>query len=262
MPGIPFALSVGAATSDRIDCGTGSSLAFTENTKMTALLWFQITTFTANRQLFAQNATDGNGGPRLLLDGTSELHFVVNRGPVGTANCDVTTNNAALVVGVPYVVAVTFDAAATQNGHVFLGSLTQPITELTYAGAANLSGNVTTTTAWVWFNRATIFNTAVQCLAWVGARYNAILDLAEMRAWQANPFRQVRPELALCQAFAANGTGRVIDRSGNNNHGTITGAIPTSNYLPGLVSPRRTSMDVGAILRTPWHYYAQMRGAA
>ena len=34
--------------------------------------------------------------------------------------------------------------------------------------------------------------------------------------------------------IGANGTGGVIDVSGNGFHGTVSGALPTSDYLPSV----------------------------
>jgi hypothetical protein len=46
-----------------------------------------------------------------------------------------------------------------------------------------------------------------------------------------------RPTGAACAGFwrpGSNGRGPVWDESGNNNHGTITGAIPTNDFLPRI----------------------------
>jgi len=255
---ISTALKFGAATSDRVSTPNSSVIQQNESSIFTVIVWFQLTTFTANRRIVSKNGADGAGGLDVFLNGTTELLIRNSR---SVANAQIITSDAALVLNQPYCLMITHDTADTLFFTSYLGTLVQPLRKLNVASGQNGSGTTTSTAPFVWGNQASASPTqALQCLMWGGALFMRHLRLAEGHQWQRNLFV---PGAVLLQRHGANGPSRVIDESGYGHNGAITGALLTMANLPLSVSGPQRYWDVGTVVTgKPWHYYAQMRGAA
>lgn len=142
----------------------------------------------------------------------------------------------------PMCLFITGDQAASPVIHIYIGYLESPLAEVTYATTTDGSGAFTSIAAQPFrMNSTEVPDVSFSGMchhAWVFE--NRILAMTEMtqlgESYQAG--RGMKPSL-MCR-YGANGTGKVLDESGNNYHGTITGAYPTNAVLP-RVSRRRAA---------------------
>ncbi len=247
-----MALTFGAATSDRVACGSNAVL---DNLNpLTILAWVYPTTLTAGR--FICNKGTGlhtqNGFP---LSGTGgDIEYIRGR---ATTDADRWTNSTPLAtLNKWYCVAATFDSTQTPNSHIYTGTLTTMMAEATYnASSADGSGAVFDDSAnnFVIGNKnAASFNSAFQGRLAVLAYFNRVLTLGEIKSWQFNPRK-----LSGCVGFwilGFNGTGNQPDLSGNFNAGTVTGAA-VSGHVP--LRPAFGALEVGELKGVSAQQYSQ-----
>ena len=130
--------------------------------------------------------------------------------------------------------AATWNTAGSDSDQrLYAGGLTTPLVEAAaYVTQTVGSGSVTSNAAanlFVGNTSAGNSNSFPGLIALVKI-WNRRLSLDELRRHQSNLACS-----AQCVLFAwpgKNGRGTVFDESGNNNHGTITGAIPTADTVP------------------------------
>lgn len=244
MPG--YALTFGAATTDRVDCGQDASVVNLD--PYTWLCWVYPTTLTAFRQIMNM------AGQKLfqLFNTLGDIRLQVQR----TSTTTYATNDKPLaVLNQWYFVAGVFDSSATVTGHVYTGTVQKPAVESTYGTATAGSGTVTSDSAgpMVIGNRTT-GDTPVQGSVGTTAVIAAALSLQDVRYWQRwtidpnwRPDRRFSTRLFMRPGKHSGGTQ--IDYSGYGNHGATTGAAPTTNGVPTRMTARRRALrQAGSVI--------------
>lgn len=230
-----MALTFGALTSDRVNCG--SAAAIDDFAAFTMLTWCYPTALNDNRTLISKTGGPGTGKYLTAKLTAGNLALTVDR---ATADGVYVTNDTPLsTLNKWYLVAATYDEAATPSIRIYVGDLAAIAVERTYGTATNGSGATGTDAA----NSLLIGNFSTNNLAWQGriavASYiNRALTLQEIISWQFRP-RVISGCLGLWQ-LGWNGVSTQPDYSGNANNGTVTGAtvgdhVPLGPFF-GMVS--------------------------
>lgn len=224
---LPSALKFGAALSDRVEFGAAASLLTLD--PVTWVAWANANTLTSGRRIMAK-AVSGQSFSLRLNNGTGDLRFDRTR---AGGQSDLRTNSSPLVLNQWVFVAATWSSATSPVAHIYTGTLLTPATEASYGTNNDSSGAVTSDAAGPMCvgNLPTTNDVAFQGLIAGAGVANVILTLEQIRSLQA--FLRPLVGTVLCASpLARNGTGLVHDDSGLGNHGTITGAVPTSDVLP------------------------------
>lgn len=217
------------AATNLVNCGSAASLD--DLTTGTRILWVYPTTVNGRLMEKASNSRfDANTGGNLeLLIGraTTSMNYI----SVGST---VATNTWQCV-------ACTYDIGGNV-GHIYIGTLTSAMAEVSYATAKTGSGAIISDAAssLIIGNRASGAFTHQGAIADV-AIFNRVLTIGELRDWQFNPRKMTG-----CVGFwrlGSNGTTNVPDLSGNFNTGSITGTtvsahVPMRSFRMGLSSIR------------------------
>jgi hypothetical protein len=186
----------------------------------------------AAERVLLQKGRISAGGKQFINRTDRNLRVTMDR---ATSDLVYTTNTTPIVVGMPQCFAFTFNSANAANNlvHIYAGDLMTPLSECAYSATNDGSGSFPSD------NSASdpfrVANTPAATTSMVGVQWVCayIADewtLDELRDWQYHPRPMLNTRLFL--RLARNGRGGVYDESGNNNNGTITGAIPTNDYLP------------------------------
>ena len=212
------ALAFGAATSDRVDCGSAADI---DNlTTVALLLWVYPTTLTLGRQLIAkQSATGWN---IRLNDATGNIRFFWFR--TGT-NLNFATNDTPLAtLSVWYKVFVT--CVPGTGTHIYSAPLNSALTERTY-GTSAPGGAPTTADAAETLtlgNRTTGTPTeALQGRIGPCALFKIVPTLAQAEEWFRRPKNQIAGTAALRFWRLGKDGADAIEYTGAGN-GTVTGA--------------------------------------
>jgi len=231
---IPTALKNGvngATSSDNVNCGHGATL--NNLTVYTLMAWCMPTVAPSASRLMTKSAGVGTGGSGRNFT----IHNISTRAAfqIGRATASMTctadlVNFAAYALNIPLFFAATVDLSAGLP-KMYMGSLTMPCAEPSAYAAQTLgSGAAGDDSATDWYlGNYSGLNVAFVGPIWVAGVWATVFDLGRLRELQRHP------SPATSRGFwlpGQNGTGRVWDLSGNNNHGTITGALPTSDVLP------------------------------
>lgn len=243
----PAALTFGAATSDKVDCGSAANLDNLD--PFTALLWIYPTTLTAGRGLFCKGA--GSGNLRVIrIEDPDEINVIV----WGSSFGSLATNNANLTVNTWWFVALVFDSAAGTDKHVYVGNLTTPAVETTYA-ANNDSGTPPDDNTY----NLKLGNRDSETVAFQGriatvAYVNKAMTLTEIKQWQGMTLPTLETKLSI--HLGLNGTTVVTDWSGQANTCTVTGATTAAHVPIGWFTPGLLARGLDRIYRAlhPWEY--------
>lgn len=229
-----MALQFGAATTDRITCGTGTSIS--DLPEWTYCAWVYPTTFTSLRLIYARS--DAN---YLRLNGTSGYVQILRA--YSTTNMNYIANSRPLTLNAWNFVSARMTTAKT--GNLYVGTLTTPAVECTYSTSTAGVGTLTTEdatspgiTACIG-NWATITpNRAFQGMIASVSVWRYAMPIWDIRSQQRNP--QPGPG---CVAFwrpgGRYGTAVQQDESGFANHGTVTGATANTLEPPLYILPPR-----------------------
>lgn len=217
------------AATNVVNCGSAASL---DNlTTGTRILWAYPTTVNGRLVEKASNSRlDANTGGSieiLIARATTPLNYI--------------STGSTMVANVWQCVAATWDLGSNV-GHLYIGTLTSPMAEVTYAISQGGSGAITSDAAsnLLIGNRASGAFTHQGAIADV-AVFNRALTIGELRDWQFNPRKMTG-----CVGFwrlGSNGTTDVPDLSGNFNTGSITGTtvsahVPVRSFRMGRSSIR------------------------
>jgi hypothetical protein len=204
----------------------------------------RITTLTSSRQLIGK-LTSQSGGAGWQVQQSDALGNIQVKVAAATTALSYISNTTPLApVGTWRFVGVVmnFAGGAGQAGHIYVSKdLTSPMTEVGYGTQTNPSGaqsgdsGVTLLLGNIGTSPANAFQGDI-ALAWLVP--NIIFGLNEFLDWQEHWWNPPRG----CKGFwwiGAEGSGVVLDRSGNIAHGTITGATlgqgpPLLKVLPKL----------------------------
>lgn len=238
-----MALTFGAATSDRVVCGSAASLDNLD--PFTVLAWVYPTTLTAGRRVFEKLTTDNN--VRLNL-AAGNVRFIRAR---ATTSTDYITNSTPLSATNSWIFfALTYASASTPTTHIYTGNLTTAITEATYGTATDGSGALTDDAAenWVIGNKAAAtFNSAWQGAIGHFSIYNVVLTSAQIEAQRLRQF--VGSGCVMFLQLGFDGTGTQTDFSGNSNTGAVTGATASAHH-PYIIPAYSVLAQQSGIIRT------------
>lgn len=224
------------STASEVTVSTGLS-AFGNNTSETRVVWCRIdNTPSAARSMVSQA---GGGPSNFAVTATPSINY--NRDYTGTdANATATLPNLNGTLGQPFCIA-----GMLTNGvpSLYGGNLKVPMTLAAAYSVGPTSGTVVLVDKSANPLRFGGFSGAAQGfpgVIWMVAWFNYALALDELRTVQFEPWRMRARALGFWLP-GCNGTGRVLDESGNGNHGTITGAVPTGDMLPRVFASRRVA---------------------
>ena len=219
-----MSLTFGAATSDRVNHGTG----FANLAAFTAWCWVYPTTITNGRRFLGNIGGGAFAGWDLSFTGAGgALLWEINRATTPSS----TKTSTALTTNSWWFLAATIDMAAGTVGRVFVGSLSAAVAEAGYSSNTNGSGAQKDDSA----NALIVGNipgatSAIQGHIACAGVVNRVLTLGEMEQLQYRP-RKLPGTLLLCN-YGWNGTGTQRDLSGNGNDGTVTGATVGPFHVP------------------------------
>src|SRR3990172_172462 len=216
-----MALKFGAATSDRVDIGTGASLDTLD--PWTYMAWVYPTTITSSRVCGFHKGTSATTRRRFRIDDSSgNLSVFWQRQGV---DLSYVANTLPLTINTWHFIAATGNTGASAGNivHIYKGTLTTLAAEVGYStktdgdsppngdGANNMAiGNSNNTTL--------AFQGSIACGIYIAGE----LTLVQIRQWQFNP-RKLENARWFCHLGFV-GTGAQPDWSGNFKAGTVTGA--------------------------------------
>lgn len=157
-----------------------------------------------------------------------------------TTDANVAANLSALnwVIGQASFAAAVLDAGVPR---LYGGNLTIPATEATSYNAqtTGVGALVDKSANQVQIGGFSGFGQGFGGPIWMVGWFDFAMTPDQIRSVQAQPVRWERRALAFWYP-GRNGTARFLDVSGHNIHCTITGAVPTDDYLPRIMfmSPR------------------------
>lgn len=250
-----MALTFGAASSNRVDCGSAAGID--ELLTMTVLALVRPTALTSGRVIVAKKFdTNATAGWRLALQGTTgQLNF--NRRHTSNATSYTSTDNLCAPVDTWRWVAATYDEAGGAGARVNLygAAIHEMLAETgTYATSTNGTGASLADEAQslIWSNYTDNPSASFQGQMAFGMIVNRVLTLGELWSLQFNP----RP-ISGCvnfMRFGWNGTSTQADMSGSGNAGTVTGASVATAWapIPALALGGSTIMRIGGEAAVPY----------
>lgn len=226
-----MSLTLGAATSDRVDVG-GTDLLIGLTT-FTSIRWHRPTTWTATRRVFETGTSANAARKRLVLAGSGatqgNLSGVVTRATTNT-DFDVTDTPLA-TLNQWYCTAWTYDENANPSVVVYVGDLLTLAVARAVTMIANGAGGTTTEGAGGLIRLGNISSAspvqAFQGEIGVEALFNRVLSLGEVQSWQFAP-RMMAGCVGLWR-LGDTGVAAQPDYSGGGNAGTVTGATQADN---------------------------------
>lgn len=205
----------------------------------THLVWCRPTVFNAFR-IWSKQSTSLQRHAGLISGTSGFLSHDVQRATTDGA----LTTSTPLILELWQCIAFTYDE--TDGPRVFVGSQDRAMTEALYSSRTVGTGGTEADAAAPLFfaNRDTLasaFNGQIDEQAHFARR----MKIHEIQQWADDPYPS---GAAVHIIHGENGVGTQIDRSGNGNHGTITGPTVTSlDRLPsGIISRRRWWASVAA----------------
>ena len=216
--GFPKALTLGAATGDRVDCGGASDISGFTKFSGAALLF--PTTLTTPRQVCSKNGasdgwnielSDANGNVDIFFAGVTALNYI--------------TNSTPLRLNTWRFLAWTCDTSlgAGQKVHFYSSTApTTPLLEATYGtqteGATPAADTTSDPLRWGNETSLTLAFQGRMALGWYapGTAYS----LQDLQRWQREPFRLLTG-MKVFTVFDKE-TGLLVDRTGLGHNGTVT----------------------------------------
>lgn len=237
--GLPFSLSFTAST-DLVNIGTSSLL--TDMAVGTVYAWIKPATVnTTGKRIYQKGvmAVDSTFLSFTIRDTTDgDLAFIMKR----TTDLVARTATGTVKAGVWQFAAATWNTGgANSDQHVYLGTLSSPITELALTTQTVGAGAHPTdaTAPGIIGNKSNGSNPLNGPIALLGL-YSQQLSLGDLRRQQMVGARPV--SMVGCIGFyvlAANGAGPVMNRCNPSvANGAITGARPTNANLPRVMFMR------------------------
>lgn len=217
-----MSLTFGGASDHNVNVGSGASLDSLAN--LTYLAWIHPTSVAALGALFSKGVTTGGGSRRNIFVTATTARL---QAAVDCATTDATASSAdnVVVANVWQIVGMTYEDAV-KGIKLYRGDLTTLIAETSYQAGNPVAGSGAAgnnDTRDMFLGASSVPDGSFAGLIGPIAVFNRVLTLAEMREWQVNPSGMISGCVGLWW-FGDNGTGTQEDRSGNSNHGTVTGA--------------------------------------
>lgn len=215
----------GAVTTNAVNCGSAANLDDIggANATQSWLGWFRPSALGNNLGMFGKGFGFGGAGFGVAVDSTLG-DFQITKDRATDLN-RFTTGGGYLRVGQWSLIAVTLDLGATTPCRAYVGRTGRAAQEVTgYSGTDGAGANVSDAA-----NAAVIGNITgpgfgtFPFLGDIGpvALFDRALSLDEIRAWQVAPWADIPNLKGLW--LPGHKHGKVIDWSGNGNHGTPSG---------------------------------------
>jgi len=224
LPGLKF----GAAASDRVTVPNSASMQ--DVMPVTFLIVAAPSALTANKAFYMKGSAAGGSRKYIRVDASSNIGVLVDR---STADTVYGTNTAPLVAGVVNYIAVTIDTSTSPIVRIYHGLQDKPLSEQACGTTTDGSGTVSSDSG----TSAQLFNIFATDSAMPGDGYalqvvSGVLPLSQMLEWQRDGGNPVMPGSRGAWDLGTGGQLVALDKSGNVNHGAITGAV-LSGYPAG-----------------------------
>lgn len=238
----PKAITNGVNSSDKVDHGTLNGFNAAGSGRWSAGWMIKPTTLTSGRVLGAKGNIAGTQGWQVELTGTSGDLQIRQHGVVDATYA---SNTAPLILNRWQFVVCTFDRSlpAGAKGHIYVTpSLTAPFGEVGYGAPAegtSLADDAIADSC-VFLNNiivSPILAIQADCaLYWYAP--NVIYTYAQCEEWREQPLLPPNPYVKLFSVCDIDGAARIRDLTGNLNHGTMSGGVPTAG-VSTIDSPTR-----------------------
>ncbi len=247
-------LAIGANTTDKVDCGSHSSMDNLSAGTFTAVVRLKRTA-TGNNQFYLSKYSGGGPGWAMNLDdglATGDIAVTVNRAG-GAAFAVTGAAGGRVAVGTWADTAFTWDIGDSQAIRIYKADVGNLLAEVSGygTGTSNGAGAVTDDSAssfWIGNLEVAPTNPVKADIEWV-AIFSAKLSLANMYmvqlAFDRNDTAMLAAISGFVDAWQCNNSTTVTSYSGNNN-GTVTGATTTTGETVYAPSVWANSIDAAA----------------
>jgi hypothetical protein len=214
-----MAFQVAVSSTDKIT--VTNPLTFGAGTALTHVMWVyrHAANVSANRGM-----NKGITDVLVRFNSANLWEFNITRAG-GIALADV-ADTALLLLDTWECIALTYDE--TDGPRIFRGTLTTPMTEVTYLTRTVSSGDTSADSGDLWIgNRSAAGSLSAPLRFSHYAMYSRRFELGELQAHRFD----WRPRPDCLFLYDIHGTGTQLDRSGNGRNGTVTGGS-IANHVP------------------------------
>ena len=236
-----------AGSGDRVACGTNAAIG--NLNPYTVLTWVYPTSLVNLRRIY-NKGIGVNTAHGLALTGTAgNIDFVRSR---ATTDIGLTSSNTPLsVVNKWYFIAITIDTATVPIGHMYVGTQSAMLKEVTYTAQTDGAGTIydDTANALTLGNRfSATFNNGFPGRIGYFSLWSRTMSYGEMDDQRMNP--RIARNCRFFMHLGTNGLGLQQDRSGYANNGTVTSATiaPHMNLIAPVSGQKR---DVYYLIPAP-----------
>lgn len=255
------ALTLGAATSDRIDV---SSDLLAGMTTFTVLKWFVVTTLVGAKRIFETGTSASVVRKRMTTGASGVISMLVNR---ATTNADYDSATGVIVANQMNCLMWTYNENATPTCVLAMGTPVTPLAALSLTQNALGSGGTNTEGAGgiyrIGNSSAASPASALTGRFAVSAIFNRVLTLAEGITWQFSALDKPFPSImAGCRGLwypGKEGASKVLDYSGYGITGTVTGATLSRGVTlltQDAVRDRRVMRSIVSTSKFPYLLFA------
>lgn len=214
-------LRLGAATSDRVTVPNSASIQ--DLMPMSVLITARPTSIADHNTFYQKGSAAGASRKNIRLLTTGEIEVTVDR---SGADTNYLTSGAAITAGAVVHLLVTIDTAASPIVTVARGTPTQELTPLAMSSSSAGTGTIASDAS----SSLQIGNNFATDDALIGDIYAmqvvaGVVSLQAARDWARNGYNPLLPGVRGAWDLGACGQSVVLDKSGNGNHGVITGAV-------------------------------------
>ena len=251
-------LSYGAATSDRTDCGSGSSMDdLAAGGVFTVMLRIKRTSTGNNQYLWSKYKAGNTGHVGGFDDGIATGDVNMTVGQTGSNAFSITgASGDRVVVGEWNDLGFVYNNSdGTRRCRIYKAAVGSAITEISTYGGSSGNGSGTGSTdaganLWIGGLELTGANPVKADIEWY-VLFNKVLTTTQMRTVQigmdrmsADIIKNATGTTADCVLIQQlNGTGTLTDLSGNGNAGTTTGATTTTGETVEVPTALGNSLD-------------------
>lgn len=220
-----MSLVFGANTTDRVDCGSASTLDNLAAGAFSVWAWVYRTSDGANQHVITKDPVGFAGWNLAITNNEAEgqVNFYVARSTTNTSYRSNTSN--VLALNTWYFVAATYDDTLTPECRLYIGTLTTPVAEVSgYSASTDGTGtNTSDASANVYIGNLQRANTNPfkGRIASCGI-VSGVLTVGQLTdiQWRG----RVRTTTLAQWVLGVTGTGTQPDVTGNGNSGSVTGA--------------------------------------
>lgn len=241
------ALLFGGAATHRVESGA-SSTALANLDPCTYLMWAYPTSLATNKSLVGKGVVSQN--LQVALRTTGDIDIFRHR---ASTSLNYRSTGLAIAVNTWNLIAIQIDTASAQTGRIFRGlyphidRMAEASYTISTAGSGALLDDSAGPIYWGNIFGSPPGSSLVGRLA-VGAVFARLLSIPEMIAWGLSALEDTPAVMHGCRNlmyFGNEGAANVLDYSGYNNLGVVTGATLANGLaLPQQVRPVRPRFKV------------------